>query len=362
MAAKYGALCMLLKFVLCVLLTVPRMLSAETARKVKIGFLTDLTASAAYAGISSQVGAKLAAKEMSEENWPVEVVFGDHQLKTATAVSEAQKMLTLANVDALYVEFSAPAVAVAPIAAAHKKLFVGSTAAESFLTHSSYAFKTFLDYRKGCREIAAYWKRMGYRKIGMLKPETEFGEICLSGARGVLPELVVEAFQVGENVSGRVLKLKKSGAEAVFNVGYEADVLNTYRAMAQLRWRVPLGVCRQDGLTQQIIDSYRDLLEGATAFGLTRVSPALAEKLKAYDPHAATRTEMAALAYLHVRQLVSAVRSCRQDDPGCQAAALARSPAEALLGFVRFENRIAAFDSDIEVWNGGSLSLYRSYH
>jgi ABC-type branched-subunit amino acid transport system substrate-binding protein len=334
---------------------------AQSAKRVKIGFITDLTGSFASWGTQSQIGAKLAAKELAEKEWPVEILFGDHQSKNTTATSEAQKMVTLDDLDALFVEFSPQAIATAGIAGQSRKLFLATTGATSFLDLNPYAFKTFVDYRKGCREIAAFWQKMHYAKVGMLKPETEYGELCERGAREVYPGINVQAFKLNDDVATQLLNLKQDKVEAIFNVGLESDVLTTYRRLSEMRWTVPLGLFEADGFTKNVITTYREMLEGTSVFGISHVKDDFERKVMAFDPTGGKNLEATALAYLHVKQLVNAVRSCKPRDVVCQSAALARSRPDPLLGFVKFENRIASYESYVEVWGSGSLSLFKSY-
>ncbi len=349
----------LLALLLLLLVGTSAPLAAQTSHKVKIGFITDMTGSW---GAQSQIGAKMAARELAEDQWPVEIVFGDHRSKVSRAVEATQKILAASDVDALYVESSPAVAATAVLAGQNKKLFVGVTELENFLAQAPTAVKAYIDYAKGCREIARYWQRMHYQNIGMLKPEGEYGELCEKAAREVFPGLTTEAYRSGQVLSSQLLNLKNKKVEAIFNIGLEADVMATFQAMADLNWDAPLGLFEQSGFTKEVISRYRRMLEGTTVFGFSDVSHDFSAKVKAFDAHGGKNLEATALAYVHIKQLVTAVRSCKSGEIACQLDALVHSPADSLLGFTRFENRIASYESYIEVWSGGSLSLFKSYN
>ena len=152
---------------------------------IKIGVLTDLSGNASYYGNQTRVGAILAERELQAQGKNVRVVFEDSALSTAKGLAAAQKLITVDKVDALFVDFSSIAVAVSSILEGHDKVMVYGAAAESVARKNAYAFKTYSDYALGCEALVKEFLKKGVKKIGVLKAETEYGDLCLAGAKRV---------------------------------------------------------------------------------------------------------------------------------------------------------------------------------
>src|SRR6185437_12400992 len=105
---------------------------------IKIGVLTDMAS--LYAddtGIGSVVAAKLAAEEFMKDhpNFKIEVISADHQNKADVGVQIANQWYDVEHVDMIVdVPNSGVALAIAQVAAAKNKVFVGSGPASSDLT------------------------------------------------------------------------------------------------------------------------------------------------------------------------------------------------------------------------------------
>ena len=323
---------------------------------IKLGFITDLSGIGSYWGTQARVGVEIARDEINANARNLDVVFGDHTFKPTTALSETQKMLDADNVDALWVEFAPTAVASSSAAAKKHKLFLNNSAATSILESNPYAFKAYLDYERGCREIGEAWKRQGVEKAGMIKLGAEFAELCLKGARSVYPDLTVMPYDFSDDVSTQVLRMKSEGREAIFNVGLEADMLNMLKACRNQNYHPKIGVAEPDGLTPLIIKSYPEMLKGVAAFGFPPIEPAFLEKLSNRLGIRELKTpEAAAMAYTHVRQIYSAISKCPKREISCVTDAMAASPPDSTMRFVAWQDRVANYDFSIKEWDNGRL-------
>jgi ABC-type branched-subunit amino acid transport system substrate-binding protein len=318
--------------------------SAESSDTVKIGVITDLTGPAAYWGESTRVGAELAAEELREQGYDVELIFEDYQLDASKALSSAQKLVNLEDVDAIYAEFNPAAISVGSFTKDKDVLFVYDAAVVSPLEDAPNAYKTYLDYQEGCRKVSEKFKQDGIEKIGVLKVSLEFGELCLAGVEEVYDDVVIESYNLGDaDFKTQILKLDSADVGAVINVGFEGDTLNTLKVIREQDLDIKYGTI-DDTITQNVKDLYSDELVGGHSFGFREIDLSFHEKIQ--DENLATEYG-AAIAYTHVMQMVKALDGC-EEDLNCAIEEMDNSDEDVTIGFRRFSNRIAELDMEIK--------------
>jgi ABC-type branched-subunit amino acid transport system substrate-binding protein len=311
---------------------------------IKIGVITDLTGpAAAYWGESTQAGAELAARELRARGYSIEIVFEDYALDAAKGASATQKLLAVDNVDALYVEFNPGAVAASSVAKGKNVPMIYDAANVSPLDESSYFFKTYLDYRAGCKAVAQKFKDEGVGKLGMLKMNLEFGEVCLRGVQEVYADVLVEGYNIDDtDYRTQLLKLKNAGATAVVNVGFEESTYTALKSLKELGYRARYGTV-DDTITPKVAEAYPEQLHGAVSFGFKPADGSFAKRVNEVYGRTYPTYWGAQLAYLHVTQLAEALATCGKA-PDCVAQELAKAKADARSGFHKFENRIAELE------------------
>lgn len=306
---------------------------------VKIGVITDLTGPAAYWGESTRAGAQIAAEELNANGHNVSLVFEDYQLEAAHAASAAQKLLAIDDVDALYVEFNPGAISAASVLADKNTLFIFDAAITSPLADIPTAFKTYLDYQEGCKQIAQRFRDDGVEKIGVLEVNLEFGQLCVNGVREVYGSNVIsEGYNLGTtDFRTQLLKINNAGVGAVINVGFEGDTLNTLKIIKEFGYEIRYGTVG-DTVTPQVLAEYGETLKGGYSFGFPEVSKVFAEKLAQKGDFSSPYG--AALAYTHIMQIANAVAEC-DDNSACQIDQIQESKADDTIGFRGFIDRIA---------------------
>ncbi|OIO25833.1 hypothetical protein AUJ14_03345 [Candidatus Micrarchaeota archaeon CG1_02_55_22] len=313
---------------------------------VKIGVVTDFTGPAASWGESTRMGAELAVAELEGNGMPVELVFEDYKLESRLAVTSVQKLVEVDGVDALYVEFNPGSLAVAPAMADSRIISMFDAAAESPIDYSQLSFKTYLDYRAGCRQLAQHFKADGVKSVGVLKANIEFGELCLQGVREIYPDAPVQSYDLGEaDFSTPLARLLASGTGAVVQVGFESDALNSLRVIREKNLALRYG-SSDDVVTQRVREEYASELKGGWLFGFASVSPEFKQEIWAKYGREPFNYYGAALAYTHVKQIARALYACGREVE-CAVEKLSESPADATIGFKRFEGRAAVFDIGI---------------
>ena len=313
----------------------------------KIGIITDLTGPAAYWGESTRVGAEIAIEELQKEGINVTLIFEDYQLDSRKALTSAQKLINIDNVDAIYAEFNPAATSVGSLVKDKNILFVYDAAPISPLKDSPYAYKTYLDYQEGCRKIAEKFREEGVEKIGVLKVTLEFGELCENGVREVFGNsTVTETYNLGEtDFRTQLLKISEAGAGGLINVGFEGDTLNMLKIIKEQGLKIPYGTV-DDTITEEVRIQFSDVLKGTWTFGFIEVDASFKERILTMNPNLATDYG-AALAYMHIIQMGKSLNTCGKNLQ-CVANSMNNSSPDNTIGFEKFENKIAVLKMRIK--------------
>jgi len=311
---------------------------------VRIGVLTDLSGRAAYLGQKTRIGAEILKQDLAKQGHKIDLIFGDSAFDPAKAVSEAHKLLDIEHVDAVFSNFSPIALSVGPVICAARKLWVYTGAAVSPVAGCRYAFKSYLDYQQGCEAIATAWRARGLKNIGLLKPLSEFGELCHRGVNRVFSSPVVVEYALGQEVRTEVLRLKARQVQAILNATYEGDFVNMLKAMAHLHYHVPLGA-EETSFTPQAQREYGAAVDEVLFYAMPTPAAWFIEEVRRfYSSNTMGGIEHAAMAYLHLRQIFESVRACARDNATCQIERLGKSAGSDDFGFLKWgPERVAMF-------------------
>jgi len=322
--------------------------TVPNSEQIKIGIITDLTGPAGYWGESTRVGAEIAKKELAAEGYNVELIFEDYQLDATKALTAAQKLVNMDNVDAVYAEFNPAAISANSFLKDKGKLFVYNAAVASPLEDNSNAYKTYLDYQIGCKQIAQKFKNQGVEKIGMLKVNLEFGELCQAGVKEIYQDkMFSESYNLGDaDFKTQVLKLKNDVVGAIINTGFEGDTLSTLKALQELKFNIPYGTV-DDTVTDNVKTKYPNELKGAWTFGFKDVDKDFSAKIQKESSKKLATEYAAAIAYTHLKQMAKALDKCKKELV-CVKTELDKSKADDTIGFKKFQDRIADLDMAIK--------------
>jgi len=314
-------------------------------KTIKIGIITDLSGGAAYWGESTRDGIDILQKELSTEGIKVNFIIEDYGLDASKAASAAQKLVSIDKVDAVYAEFNPGAIATASFLKDKQIPYIYDAAVTSPLKENNLFYKTYLDYQEGCKQIAQKFKNENVTKIGLLKVNLEFGQLCEAGIKEVFgANMISEGYNLGDNdFRTQLLKIKLGGAQAVINVGFESDTANTLKVIANLKYNLLYGTV-DDTVTDNIKKTYGSQLMGAWTFGFSDPSQEFQNKIKNYN---ITSIYGAAIAYTHLKQLVRAISECGKNTT-CISQTLDSSPSDQTIGFQAYNNRIAILDMKLK--------------
>ncbi|MDP1814595.1 MAG: ABC transporter substrate-binding protein [Leadbetterella sp.] len=330
--------------------------SSESAKPLKIGVVTPLTGGVAYWGESTKIGFDLAQQELRDEGINVEFIIEDGQLDPKIALNAAQKLVNIDGVRAIFSEFNPAAISITSFTKDKDVLHLYNAAPVSPLVESDNVYKSYLDYEYSCEKTATLLKNRGVNKVGMLKANLEFGDLCLKGVKKVFKEnTYVESYNPG-NTDFRTLltKLASNDVEAIFNISFQPETLTSLKTMDELGIKATF-VGLSETITPEIVADYAKALEGSIMFGLPSVDEEFIVKVKAAYPDKTIGANQAiAIAYMHAKQLANALDKC-SGDIACAKEKLDVLENDSIIGFTGFQNRIAGFQTLIQEWQDGKF-------
>ncbi len=234
--------------------------STQYLEKVTIGAILPLSDFGAFWGELTKVGMDMAVSDLHKEGIDVEVIYEDSKGKGDIAVTAAQKLMTVNNVDILYTDFSGPSSAVSPLAKNKGKTFVYSSFDPANLETNPFALKTFFNAVGECKQFSEYLKTAkGLTKVAYLGVNLPFTQACVDEMVGVFGKsnVIVEAVASPADVDFRssLLKINNFGAQFIFGVGYEANYKAMFTQKNELGINTPIFCNLSDCYTNTIAKS-----------------------------------------------------------------------------------------------------------
>lgn len=324
--------------------------------RIKIGVITPMTGAVAYWGESTAVGVALARIDLAKEGIKVDFIIEDGQLDPKVALSAAQKLVNIDKVSAIYSEFNPAAIAVSSFLKDKDILNVYDAAPVSPLKEGDNVYKTYLDYEIGCMEVAQLLKNKGFERVGVLKVNLEFGDLCLKGIKEVYGNsLIVEDYNAGaSDFRSSLSKLKAKDVQVLFNVAFQPETLASLKQAKELGMK-PVFAGLSETVSPDVIGEYSNLLEGSFMFGLPAVSEEFIVRVEQDFPGKVVNNYQAvALAYIHLKQMAGAINKCG-NNLVCVRKEMDSSRPENLVGFTGFKNHIAGLNILIQKWEDGQF-------
>lgn len=317
--------------------------SQPNLKTVKIGIVSDFSGNAANLGKATELGFQMAKNDLVKENINLDIKTEDYKSQVPEALKAVQKLESVEKVDGYYIDFNAGILSSQNYLKDLQKPVIFNAAAVSPLSTSPNFFKSFIDFKDTCKQIAQKFKDRGVTKLAQLKHNIEFGELCNQGIKEVFSDnLVTLGFNMGENdFKPYILKAKTEQVQAVMIISsFESDLVSTLKSMIDLDFKVPIGGS-DSAYTQKIKDSFVPQMENSIRYDI-EVNPYFISKIKNADSRADASTYyQTATAYLHAMQLGQSISKC-DGEIECIDSELnnAKKDSTSVI-FEGFENRIA---------------------
>ncbi|MDB5259945.1 MAG: ABC-type branched-chain amino acid transport system, periplasmic component, branched-chain amino [Candidatus Nomurabacteria bacterium] len=318
--------------------------------EIKIGLVTDLSGPVAYYGESTKDGAEYAIKVLKDRGININLIVEDYQTDPAQAANATQKLVYIDKVNAMYVDFNPGAISANSILKKTNLPFIYAAAIESPLKDNPNAYKTYLDYRSGCEMIANEFKSKGIQKVGMLRLNLEFADLCLEGLQKVYgKDISVESYNLGDDdVRTQINKLEAENIQGIVNVGFESDTFNALKVLTETKSNLLFGTVG-DTVTDKVKENYKSYMPKIVSFGFaSTLDKDLIREIESSSGKDHLSSEYAAtIAYTHIIQLGEALNICA-NDMACLKKEIEKPVEKNSLGFERFINQVGKLNQALE--------------
>jgi ABC-type branched-subunit amino acid transport system substrate-binding protein len=294
---------------------------AETG-PIKIGSILSMTGFGANIANNEMKGLTLALEDLKKDGYDVNLVVEDSAGLADKAASAANKLISIDQVDALFVDLTAPSGAVAPIGDRLGRVVLYDAFDPKIVEENDLSVKTFFDAGIECRNFANYAKKNNIQKVAYLGPKLPFAEQCVSELKNILGE---NSVFVGYTLSPtdtdyrtQILKAKDFGAQFIASVAYEGNYISIFKQKTELGFSVPVFCTLSDCLSEKVIESTsQESLEGVIGYTF-----AIDEEFKKfiatrYPEATSADYELISVGYDSLNYLVRSISLCEKNDSAC---------------------------------------------
>lgn len=261
-----GSICLSLMLVLVIGFAAPPA-EGQAAKEIRIGVLQDLTGAFAPAGgLAEYRSSKLLIDTINKRGgilgeWKIIPFYADSQSSPDVAIREAERMITAHKVVAVTGFYSsALATPVAPLVEKYKTIMwnVGAISPKILKgRHQKYVFQPQVNSYKFDETVALI--AHSYKELGLASPAeikgaifyedgpygTSTGAAIAAKTKKVGMPIVYNAGYAHDvmDLTPVILKLKASGADVLFHVGYYPDIVLFLKQARELglKWKALLG-------------------------------------------------------------------------------------------------------------------------
>lgn len=218
----------------------------------EIGAILAMTGSAPYYGEVMSRGIKLAVKEINEKGGidgiKLHLTVEDHKSgKAKEGVAGMQRLLSLHNTQAVLSSFSAPTLAIAPIAD-REKIFVinGGGVSAKLINASKYMVHNRQLSSSLAAAIADLGKKRGYKKLAIIHWKDAAGdsvrEVLVKDWKGDGRKVVAaeSVIQGAANIDTQVAKIRASRPDFVALGVFQPEVGLSIKRLRELGVKVPI--------------------------------------------------------------------------------------------------------------------------
>jgi ABC-type branched-subunit amino acid transport system substrate-binding protein len=324
-----GNLTLALSIVLCHSFAV--LAQNRDGRIPRIGYVTDTSGPGSFFGFPATIGALLAKRDLGESGNPIEIIFEETANQPTRGISAAIKLIDIEKVEGILSDLTPVSVAIAPRVDAARIPLIYQSPARSLSSKYNRAFRNFIDYQEGCKKVAEYWKK-GNKRIAIVAPELEFGELCYKGATLAAPGLTEYRYNSGDDPRTAISRFVRDGIDTLLIVGVEPDMISFYQ-QARIQKFYP-----QYGLVNLMSDKVAEIggeaLKSAVLIDFLDPPLEFLRKMTLFNPKIRDYAiAPAALAYNGVMALAHAIHACSQGDHACVEKGLRSAPQAPILGF-----------------------------
>jgi branched-chain amino acid transport system substrate-binding protein len=212
---------------------------------VKIGVILPLSGDLAYLGESAKRGAELALENYAGTRNKYELIFEDDQFDAKKAVTAANKLISIDNVDAVVTFGSSGGNSVKPIAEKNKILHF-AVATDPKVADGGYTFNHWTPAKEEVRALVAELLKRNIKKIGLLTVNQD-GMLAIDNeitkqTQGTGISIVTDQkFNIGEkDFRTLIAKVKQNSPEILVMINYSPEIEILGRQIKDAGVKIPM--------------------------------------------------------------------------------------------------------------------------
>ena len=205
----------------------------------KFAGIFQLTGPQAYYGTLARYGMELAIEDINKAGGingrQVIALYEDSAGDRAKAVTAANKLVSVDNVDAIFTITPGMAGAVSPIAEENKIPYIYIGSVNEFALNKTSVFKDYPSPQDLCELLMEKALSLGHQRIALFGPNDEVTNFCWDGARSVGNISVFETYPPGDkDYSSQFAKIKTSRPTALILYSLAGDCPNSFKVIKEL--------------------------------------------------------------------------------------------------------------------------------
>ena len=209
---------------------------------IKIGAILPLTGPLGYLGEIEKNAIEIAEEVLKKEGIQIKVFFGDSMGKPAEAVTVAQKLISIDQIDCFITSTTSVSRAVLPLADRNEKIIVTLCMDPSIQHDSPYAFRLYEGMEQEAETLLQYYKqknrannRVAVLYVNHAGTVQQMNDCFLPGFQKMNIDVVcAEPFELSDrSFKAKIDKIKHSKADSLIIIGFGFVYPTIFKELAQ---------------------------------------------------------------------------------------------------------------------------------
>ncbi len=231
----------------------------ELKPEINIGAIFPLTGPTARIGSINRVGALVAAELINETGGingaPLRVVIEDSRSEQMAGVAAYRKLTEAEKVPVILATLTSVIMATRPLAEKDQVLILAEATHPNITTGYKFVLRNFFTGATANDALLSLIKTHGFKRIGVLHTEDDFGEQALKDLKGKSQDFSIVAAQsfktTDYDLRAQILRVQRELPDLVYIIGVGPVVAIAYEQLHQLRVNSKVAgfvLCGQDDL------------------------------------------------------------------------------------------------------------------
>lgn len=244
---------------------------------ITIGAILPMTGTLASQAEFARNGIELAREKLADEGIVLDVIYEDSQLDPKVGISAFNKLVQTNKVKSVLSFTSPVSMAIAPLANQQKIVTISLLTSPSYSTPNDYTYRMVGSAVLEARGLSENVKAGGYKRIGVLYINNEYGLGISDTLKGLYPQanseiVSAEAFlPTDTDYRSPLAKIKNTNPDVVILAAFGREVALAVRQAREIGITVPF-LCSAPCESPDTLEIAGDLAEGLLAVSPTNKS------------------------------------------------------------------------------------------